>query len=91
MATSAGTATPSASMTPTRPGNLFVYILSLSLEKTIDHPGFVSEEKIAEVYAASLKIPYLDLKHYIVDHAVVKLIAKEQARRLKAKKPMIAK
>jgi len=46
--------------------------------------GFVSEEQISSALAKQLNIPYVNLKFYNVDPAIVRLLPETQARRFRA-------
>lgn len=46
----------------------------LSLEQALQKLNFVSEDDINQVRADSLGVPYMDLKDYIIDNALIKLI-----------------
>jgi MSHA biogenesis protein MshE len=46
--------------------------------------GFVTEENISESLAKQLNIPYIDLKHFHFNPALVRLLPESQARRFYA-------
>lgn len=55
----------------------------LSMEKALEKLGFVTEEKIANAWAADLGIPYMDLTGYIIDEKLVTLVPENLARKYK--------
>lgn len=53
----------------------------LSIEKSLEKLGYITEEDIARVRADALGIPYMDLTDYIIDTELVKLIPENIATR----------
>lgn len=53
----------------------------LSLEKSLEKLGFISEEDIAKIKAAALDIPYMDLSDYLIDVELIKLIPEGIAKK----------
>jgi len=56
----------------------------LSLEKSLEKLGFVTKSDIANVRAASLGVPFMDLTDYIIDAELVKLIPERVAKKYMA-------
>jgi type IV pilus assembly protein PilB len=56
----------------------------LSIEKTFEKLGFVSEVEIAQILADSLGVPFIDLRDYLIDSEVIKLIPESLAKKYKA-------
>lgn len=46
--------------------------------------GFIKEEKLLELLSQQLSIPFIDLKHFSIDHLVVKLLPEFYARHYRA-------
>jgi type IV pilus assembly protein PilB len=55
----------------------------LALEKALEKLGFVREEDIANMRAAALGVPFLDLRDYLIDTQLVQLIPEPLARKYK--------
>lgn len=55
----------------------------LSLEKTLERLGYITESDIISVTAELMKVPYIDLKDYLVDPDVIKLVPEDLARKHK--------
>lgn len=55
----------------------------LTLEQALQKLGFVIEEDIIKVRADSLGVPYMDLKDYIIDAELIKLIPESAAKKYK--------
>ncbi|UCD15786.1 MAG: Flp pilus assembly complex ATPase component TadA [Candidatus Omnitrophota bacterium] len=55
----------------------------LTIESALEKLGIITEEDIAAVRAQSYGIPYMDLKDYIIDGEVIKLIPEDLARKHK--------
>ncbi|MFA6349448.1 MAG: type II secretion system ATPase GspE [Candidatus Omnitrophota bacterium] len=56
----------------------------MTTEKALEKLGFISEVDIANVYADSLGIPFIDLSDYLIDPEVVKLVPEAVASKYKA-------
>ncbi|MBL7069191.1 MAG: Flp pilus assembly complex ATPase component TadA [Candidatus Omnitrophica bacterium] len=56
----------------------------LSLEKSLEKLGILSDEDVAYTVSEELGVPFIDLKEYILDPAVVSLITEVVAREFKA-------
>lgn len=54
-----------------------------SLEKALEKLGFLSEEDIANVRAAALDVPYMNLTDYLIDAELIKLIPENLAKKYK--------
>jgi len=52
-------------------------------EKMLKELGFVSDEEIANVRAAALGLPYMDLSDYFIDQEVIKLVPENVAKKYK--------
>src|SRR3989338_5767492 len=55
----------------------------LSLEKTLERLGYITEEDIVNTVAESMRVLYIDLKDYLIDTEVIKLIPEDLARKHK--------
>jgi type IV pilus assembly protein PilB len=55
----------------------------LSLEKALEKLGFIAEKDIVSLKAQAYGVPYMDLKDYIVDANVIKLIPENLAKKYK--------
>ena len=55
----------------------------LSLEESLVRLGFITEEDIARAIADKLNVPFMDLKRYVIDPNVIKLIPEKVAKRFK--------
>ncbi|MCM8763284.1 MAG: Flp pilus assembly complex ATPase component TadA, partial [Candidatus Omnitrophica bacterium] len=55
----------------------------LPIEKILKELGFATDEEIANVRAAALGVPYMDLTDYIIDQEVVKLVPENLAKKYK--------
>jgi type IV pilus assembly protein PilB len=55
----------------------------LALEVALQKLGFVSEDDIVNVRASYLGVPYMDLKDYVIDAELVKLIPEAAAKKHK--------
>ncbi|MBU2265829.1 MAG: GspE/PulE family protein, partial [Candidatus Omnitrophica bacterium] len=55
----------------------------LSLTRALEKLGFISEEDIAKAMAKSLGVPYMDLRDYIIDSDLTKLIPESIAKKHK--------
>jgi type IV pilus assembly protein PilB len=56
----------------------------LSMERALEKLGYITQEDILNVRAQALGVPYIDLKNYIVDPEIIKLVPEEVAKRYKA-------
>jgi len=56
----------------------------LSLEKSLEKLDIITEEDIAYTLAEELNVPFMDLKEYILDSAVISLITEPMAKEYKA-------
>ncbi|MBI5144391.1 MAG: type II secretion system ATPase GspE [Candidatus Omnitrophica bacterium] len=56
----------------------------LSLEKTLEKLGYITEEDIVNTIAESMRVLYVDLKDYLIDTEVIKLMPEDLARKYKA-------
>lgn len=55
----------------------------LSLEVTLEKLGYIREEDMLNAVAESMRVLYVDLKDYLIDTEVVKLIPEDLARKFK--------
>jgi len=55
-----------------------------SLERALEKLGFISEVEIAQILADSLGVPFMDLRDYLIDPEVIKLIPEVTAKKHKA-------
>ena len=55
----------------------------LELEQALEKLGFISEEDIVKVKAQALGVTYVDLKDYIIDTNLIKLIPENLAKKYK--------
>lgn len=55
----------------------------LSLEKTLEKLGYITEEDIVNTIAESMRVLYIDLKDYLIDTEMIKLIPEDLARKYK--------
>lgn len=55
----------------------------LSIDKALIRLGYVSEDDIAKTIASEMGVPYMDIKGYIVDPDVIKLIPEATAKKFK--------
>ncbi len=55
----------------------------LSIEKTLAKLGYITEEDIVHTIAESMRVPYIDLKDYLIDTEVIKNVPEELARKHK--------
>jgi len=55
----------------------------LSIDQSLEKLGFVTEEDIINVRAASLGVPYMDLKDYVIDAGLIKLIPENIVKKYK--------
>lgn len=55
----------------------------LSLEKTLEKMGFITEEDVVNTVAESMHVLFIDLKDYLIDTEVIKTIPEELARKYK--------
>ncbi|MEI8350185.1 MAG: type II secretion system ATPase GspE [Candidatus Omnitrophota bacterium] len=55
----------------------------LSLDRALEKLGFISEDDIASALAVHLNVPFMDLKDYIIDSELVKLIPENIAKKYK--------
>jgi len=55
-----------------------------SLERALEKLGFISEVEIAQILADSLGVPFMDLRDYLIDPEVIKLIPEITAKKHKA-------
>jgi MSHA biogenesis protein MshE len=58
--------------------------VDLKLGRILVDNGFVTEENISESIAKQLGIPYIDLKHFHFNPALVRLLTESQAREFQA-------
>ena len=58
--------------------------VDLKLGRILVDNGFVTEENISESLAKQLSIPYIDLKHFHFNPALVRLLPESQARQFHA-------
>lgn len=56
----------------------------LSVEKSLEKLGLISEEDIVKFRADVLGVPYIDLSDYLVDTELIKLVPENTVRRYKA-------
>ncbi len=56
----------------------------LNLEKALEKLGFITEKDVANVRAANLGVPFMDLTDYLIDVELVKLIPEAVAKKYKA-------
>ena len=50
-------------------------------EQALEKLGFITEEDITNVRASALGVPYMDLKGYLIDAEVIKLVPEALARK----------
>jgi type IV pilus assembly protein PilB len=55
----------------------------LTLSKSMEKLGFISELDIAQIVAESMGVPFMDLTDYLVDPEVIRLVPEELARKYK--------
>ncbi len=55
----------------------------LSLTKALEKLGFISQEDLAKLEAKSLGVPYMDLRDYLIDVELTKLIPEPTAKKYK--------
>jgi len=55
----------------------------VSIEKALDKLGFISELAIAQVFAETMGVPFIDLSDYLIDPEVIKMIPENTARKYK--------
>ncbi len=55
----------------------------LTLEKTLERLGYITEDDIVNIVAESMKVLYIDLKDYLIDPEVIKLVPEDVARKHK--------
>lgn len=55
----------------------------LTIEKTLERLGYITEDDIVNTVAESMKVLYIDLKDYLIDPEVIKLIPEDLARKHK--------
>ncbi len=55
----------------------------LPLEKTLEKLGYITEEDIVNTLAESMRVLYVDLKDYLIDTEVIKLVPEDVARKHK--------
>ena len=53
----------------------------LPTEQVLEKLGFITEEDITNVRASALGVPYMDLKGYLIDAEVIKLVPEALARK----------
>jgi len=56
----------------------------LPIEKTLEKLGYITEEDIAKSVAESMNVGYIDLKHYLLNPDLAKLLPERLARKYKA-------
>lgn len=54
-----------------------------SLEKTLERLGYITEEDVVNTVAESMRVMYVDLKDYLIDTEIIKLVPEELARKYK--------
>lgn len=55
----------------------------VSVEKALEILGYIRKEDIISVIAESMKVPYVDLKNYLIDADIIKLVPEDLARKHK--------
>ncbi|MDD5496074.1 MAG: type II secretion system ATPase GspE [Candidatus Omnitrophica bacterium] len=55
----------------------------LSLEKSLEKLGYITEKDIISTVAESMRIPYIDLQDYLIDQEVIRLIPEDLAKKHK--------
>lgn len=55
----------------------------LSMEKSLERLGYITEEDIVNALAESMHVPYVDLKNYLIDTDIIKYIPEDIARKHK--------
>src|SRR5688572_24033886 len=58
--------------------------LGINLTQALDHMGFITQQKIVEVEAEMLELPFVDLAHYAIDKRALKTMPSDLARKYKA-------
>jgi len=53
----------------------------LTLDQSLERLGFATEEDIANIRAAVLGIPYIDLTNYLIDKELIKLVPEAMAKK----------
>lgn len=56
----------------------------LPIERTLEKLGYITEEDIAKSVAESMNVEYIDLKHYLLNPELIKLLPERLARKYKA-------
>jgi type IV pilus assembly protein PilB len=58
-------------------------ICGVSIEKALDKLGFISEIVIAQVFAETMGVPFIDLSDYLIDPEVIQMVPEKIARKYK--------
>ena len=56
----------------------------LTIERTLEKLGYITEEDIAKSVAESMNVEYIDLKHYLLNPELIKFLPERLARKYKA-------
>ncbi|MDD5611281.1 MAG: ATPase, T2SS/T4P/T4SS family, partial [Candidatus Omnitrophica bacterium] len=59
-------------------------VTGLTAERMLRDLGFISEEEIANIKAAALGVPFIDLTDYFIDEEIIKLIPESVAKKYKS-------
>jgi type IV pilus assembly protein PilB len=57
--------------------------LGLTLEKSFDRLGIISEDDISMLVADTMEVPFVDLRDYIIDMELIKSVDEKTARKFK--------